>query len=67
MPRKPKTLSVELPNILAELLESFGDDPMTTEAIHAASLTFKKALIKRALNGELNHHVGYPVGAPSRS
>jgi len=36
---------------------------MTAEAIHAASLAFKKALIERALGGEMNHHLGYPAGA----
>ncbi|HCL3802076.1 TPA: IS256 family transposase, partial [Pseudomonas aeruginosa] len=30
--------------------------------INAASLAFKKALIERALAGELNHHLGYPAG-----
>lgn len=63
MPRKPKTPLAELPSIPAELLKSFGDGPMTAEAINAASLAFKKALIERALGGELNHHLGYPPGA----
>jgi transposase-like protein len=36
---------------------------MTGEAINAASVAFKKALIQRALGGELNHHLGYPAGA----
>lgn len=63
MPRKPKTPPAALPSIPAELLEAFGDGPMTAEAINAASLAFKKALIERALGGELNHHLGYPSGA----
>jgi putative transposase len=63
MPRKPKTPLAELPSIPAELLKSFGDGPMTADAINAASLAFKKALIERALGGELNHHLGYPSGA----
>ena len=63
MPRKPKTPLAELPSIPAELLRSFGEGPMTAEAINAASLAFKKALIERALGGELNHHLGYPSGA----
>ena len=58
MPRKPKTPLAELPSIPAELLRSFGEGPMTAEAINAASLAFKKALIERALGGELNHHLG---------
>src|SRR5690606_33551224 len=63
MPRKPKTPPAELPSIPAGVLESFGDGPMTAEAINAASLAFKKALIERALGGELNHHLGYLSGA----
>ena len=51
-----------MPAIPAELLESFGNGPKTAEAINAASLAFKKALIERALDGELNHHLGYPSG-----
>jgi len=63
MPRKPKTQPAALPAIAPELLASFGDGPMTAEAINAASLAFKKALIERALAGEMNHHLGYPAGA----
>ncbi|UPU95605.1 IS256 family transposase [Pseudomonas putida] len=36
---------------------------MTAEAIEEASAAFKKALIERALNAELGHHLGYPPGA----
>lgn len=63
MPRKPRTQPATLPAIPPELLESFGNGPMTAQAINAASLAFKKALIERALVGEMNHHLGYPVGA----
>ena len=63
MPRKPRTPAAALPTIAPELLESFGNGPMTAEAINAASLAFKKALIERALAGEMNHHLGYPAGA----
>lgn len=63
MPRKPKVNSSELPTIPTELLSQFGDGPMTAEAINAASLAFKKALIERALGGELKHHLGYAAGA----
>ncbi|VVE50793.1 transposase [Pandoraea communis] len=35
---------------------------MTADAINAASLAFKKALIGRALGGEMNHHLGYQPG-----
>ncbi|KGE10181.1 transposase, partial [Burkholderia gladioli] len=63
MPRKPKATPAELPAIPAELLEQFGNGPMTAEAINAATLALKKALIERALGGELNHHLGYASGA----
>ncbi len=63
MPRKPKTPPIELPAIPAELLEQFGNGPMTSEAINAATLALKKALIERALGGEMNHHLGYAPGA----
>jgi len=58
MPRKPRTPGAALPAIAPELLESFGNGPMTAEAINAASLAFKKALIERALAGEMNHYLG---------
>ena len=36
---------------------------MTAEAVNAASMAFKKALIERALGAELSHHLGYLPGA----
>jgi putative transposase len=47
MPRKPKAKPVDLPAISAEVLEQFGSGPMTAEAITAAALALKKALIWR--------------------
>ncbi|OXI29145.1 IS256 family transposase [Burkholderia aenigmatica] len=67
MPRKPKAKPVDLPAIPAELLEQFGSGPMTAEAINAATLALKKALIERALGGEMSHHLGYPPGAAKPS
>ncbi|KAF1034002.1 MAG: hypothetical protein GAK33_05843 [Burkholderia lata] len=63
MPRKPKAKPAELPAIPAQLLEQFGNGPMTAGAINAATLALKKALIERALGGEMSHHLGYPPGA----
>ncbi|MGF6451979.1 IS256 family transposase [Pseudomonas sp. ILQ215 TE3946] len=63
MPTKKKPALRELPKIPKELLEQFTDGPMTAEAIEDASAAFKKALIERALNAELGHHLGYPPGA----
>ncbi|AZL67024.1 IS256 family transposase [Pseudomonas oryziphila] len=63
MPTKKKPLR-ELPKVPKELLEQFSAIPlMTAEAIEEASAAFKKALIERALNAELGHHLGYPPGA----
>ncbi len=68
MPRKPKAKPVDLPAIPAELLEQFGNGPMTAEAINAATMALKKALIERALGGEMNHHLAIrraPPGQPT--
>ncbi len=62
MPRKPKAQPADLAAI-AELLEQLGNGPMTADAINAATLAFKKALIERALGGEMNHFLGDPPGA----
>lgn len=63
MPTKKKPVPRELPKIPKELLEQFGSGLMTAETIEDASAAFKKALIERALNAELGHHLGYPPGA----
>ncbi|TES63863.1 IS256 family transposase, partial [Pseudomonas syringae pv. tomato] len=63
MPTKKKPELRKLPAIPKELLDQFGGGLMTAEAIEDASAAFKKALIERALNAELGHHLGYPPGA----
>lgn len=55
--------SAALPKIPKELLDQFVSGPMTGEAVNAASMAFKKALIERALGAELGHHLGYSNGA----
>ncbi len=67
MLRKPKARPVDPPAIPAELLEQFGNGPMTADAINAATLALKKALIERALGCEMSHHLGYPPGAAKPS
>src|ERR1700743_516093 len=62
MPTKPKKPLAELPVIPKELIDQFVTGPMTAEAVNAASLAFKKALIERALGAELSHHLGYRPG-----
>ena len=52
-----------LPSIPKELIDQFVTGPMSAEAVNAASMAFKKALIERALGAELSHHLGYLPGA----
>jgi len=52
--RKPKAAQV-LPTIPKELIDQFVNGPMSAEAVNAASMAFKKALIERALGAELTH------------
>jgi transposase-like protein len=52
-----------MPAIPKELIDQFVTGPMSAQAVEAASLAFKKALIERALGAELSHHLGYRVGA----
>ncbi|MGH9484894.1 MAG: IS256 family transposase [Terriglobales bacterium] len=66
MPSKIKRLERDvgkLPSIPKELVEQFLTGPMTGEAINAAGLAFKQALIEASLNAELSHHLGYAPGA----
>ena len=52
-----------MPSIPKELIDQFVTGPMSAEAVNAASMAFKKALIERALGAELSHHLGYRPGA----
>jgi transposase-like protein len=53
-----------LPKIPKELLDQIvTEGPMTAEQINATMMALKKALIERALGGELSHHLGYALGA----
>lgn len=52
-----------LPTIPKELIDQIVDGPMTAEAVNAATMAFKKALIERALGAVLSHHLGYAPGA----
>ena len=53
---------VDLPTIPKELIDQFVSGPMSAQAVNAASMAFKKALIERALGAELSHHLGYAPG-----
>jgi putative transposase len=68
MPSRKTTKAAEaaaaaMPSIPPELLDQFVTGPMTGDAVNAATMAFKKALIERALGAELSHHLGYPPGA----
>jgi putative transposase len=66
MPSRAKKVDravARLPSIPKELVSQFLTGPMTGEAINAASLAFKQALIEASLNAELTHHLGYAPGA----
>ena len=44
-----------------DLIDLFVRGPMSAEAVNAASMAFKKALIERALGAELTHPLGQRV------
>src|SRR6266403_1761234 len=66
MPRpRRKTLMRDAPltPVPAEILDQFvRQGPLSVEELEAAVRRFKKAIIERALGGELSHHLGYPPG-----
>ena len=57
-----KAAMAALPSIPKELIDLFVTGPMSGDAVNAASVAFKKALIERAIGAELSHHLGYPPG-----
>lgn len=57
--QKAERAAAEAPAIPRELVERFVTGPMTGEAINAASLAFKKALVEAAMEAELTYHLGY--------
>jgi transposase-like protein len=55
--------SAALPKIPKEVLDQIAaEGPMTGQQINATMMALKKALIERALGGELSHHLGYAAG-----
>ena len=65
MARRRKTLTPAAPlaPVPAEILDQFvRQGPLSPEELEAAVRRFKKAIIERALGGELTHHLGYPPG-----
>ncbi len=55
--------SAALPKIPKEVIDQFVTGPMSAQAVNAASIAFKKALIERVMGAELGHHLGYPAGS----
>jgi transposase-like protein len=65
MRRKRKRLTPDTPlaPVPSEILDQFvRQGPISHEELEAAVRRFKKAIIERALGGELTHHLGYPPG-----
>ncbi len=65
MRRKRKSLTPDAPlaPVPSEILDQFvGQGPISHEELEVAVRRFKKAIIERALGGELTHHLGYPPG-----
>jgi putative transposase len=65
MRRKRKSLTPDAPlaPVPSEILDQFvRQGAISVEELDDAVRRFKKALIERALGGELTHHLGYPAG-----
>lgn len=65
MPRKPTLPPSEAPlaPVPSDVLDQFvGQGSLTPDELEAAVRRFKKAIIERALGGELTHHLGYAPG-----
>ena len=59
--KRPKGPALE--PVPSEILDHFvGHGPITAEELETTVRRFKKAVIERALGGELTHHLGYPAG-----
>ena len=66
MPSRAKKLErtvSNLPSIPKELVARFLTGPMTGEAINAAGIALKQALIEASMSAELTHHLGSAPGA----
>ena len=68
MPKKKRTVAAQaaemgpLPEMPAELIEQLVTGPMSTSEVQTLFLSFKKAVIERAMSAELNQHLGYRAG-----
>ena len=65
MPRRRNALAPDAPlaPVPSEILDQFvRQGPISREELDAAVRRFRRAIIERALGGELTHHLGYPPG-----
>lgn len=61
--RKARVPEAPLAPVPDEILDAFvRQGPLSHAELDAAVRRFKKAIIERALGGELTHHLGYPPG-----
>jgi len=61
--RKARTPEAPVAPVPDEILDAFvRQGPLSHAELDAAVRRFKKAIIERALGGELTHHLGYPPG-----
>jgi putative transposase len=59
----PRTRKPQPPDVPDAVLDQFArPGPLTAADVDTAVRRFKKALLERALGGELTHHLGYPPG-----
>jgi len=63
LPKPKGAPDAPLAPVSSEILDQFvGQGPVSHEELDAAVRRFRKAMIERALGGELTHHLGYPPG-----
>jgi putative transposase len=68
MPTKKRTVAAQaaqmgpLPDMPAELIEQLVKGPMSPSEVQTLFLSFQKAVIERAMNVEMSHHLGYKPG-----
>lgn len=60
--KKPVRDLSGIPDIPKEFLDRFVTGPMNAEGVEAIMAKLKKAVIERALNAEMSHHLGYAPG-----
>lgn len=68
MPKKKRTVAAQaaelgpLPEIPKALIDELVTGPLTPSEAQDLFLSFKKAVIERAMNAEMNHRLGYRPG-----